>query len=153
MEDQSPEINTQYLQAVYKDPSHFRLVVDRMAKEMQDRTGCFETIAFSGQSGSAMAYPMAYLLGKHLSCVRKDDGSHFSEWRSGQVEGRIDVTTYCIVDDLIESGSTVKRIVDKMGRLPTCIFLYNGDRSISALQIILGEKYDNVDICTFREIY
>lgn len=68
----------------------------------------FDTIAVRGISGVLLGSPLAIKLNKNLCVVRKSDGSHSSnKIESGLTcQGR-----YLIVDDLIETGATVKAIV------------------------------------------
>lgn len=71
----------------------------------------FDTIAFCGMSGSAMAYPLSYLMQKHTVCVRKPEIEAHS-W--AKTEGVFDFDTYIIVDDLIDSGKTMRLITSSM---------------------------------------
>jgi orotate phosphoribosyltransferase len=67
----------------------------------------FDTIAVTGVSGLVFGTVLAHELKKNLCVVRKQDGSHSHlKVESGQSgQGR-----YIIVDDLIESGNTIRRI-------------------------------------------
>jgi adenine/guanine phosphoribosyltransferase-like PRPP-binding protein len=65
----------------------------------------FDAIAFRGNSGAAIAYPLSFKLQIPLICVRK--GPSHSPFK---VEGCSNAKTYVIVDDFIESGNTIKRI-------------------------------------------
>jgi orotate phosphoribosyltransferase-like protein len=137
------------MQPVYSNPAYFSELVKRMATLMRRHSKKFETIAFSGQSGSAMAYPMSFKLEKHLVCVRKKDGNHFGGKKEGVLEGRVDDASYCILDDFVESGATLKRIIAAMGRDPACVFLYN-DHSYSKLELVtkFGEGFRNIPFYT-----
>ena len=105
-----------YLDTVYDDPADFGEMVTRTAKKLRTlRTRkrnpvLFDAIAFRGTSGAAMAYPLSIKLNVPLICVRKStEKSH-----GGNIEGSsgIDVTKYIIVDDFIDSGSTIRAIID-----------------------------------------
>jgi orotate phosphoribosyltransferase-like protein len=83
----------------------------RLALQIQEDFEC-DTIAFSGHSGSALAFILAHELHLPLLCVRKSqDDSHFNFDYNKGVEGNISTRKYFIVDDLITSGTTMNRIV------------------------------------------
>lgn len=114
-------IQTSYLRSVYED-GLFKRTVDKAieeAKVLFDKHQ-FDTIAFSGMSGAAMAYVLAYQMNLQLICVRKGtDGSHFHRaWpfnQNGHVcEGNLDTKRYLIVDDFITSGNTLSYIVGSL---------------------------------------
>ena len=70
----------------------------------------FDSIAFTGSSGAALAFPLSYLLKIPLVHVRKGR-SHYG---NGEIEGTISTKKYLIVDDFIDRGNTVKRIIKKI---------------------------------------
>ena len=89
--------------------NQFTKAVEKAAKVLRKfrRKVPFEAIAFTGTSGAALAYPLSYLLGVPLICVRKSTrDNHFGY----KIEGCMTADTYIIVDDFIESGSTIKKI-------------------------------------------
>jgi adenine/guanine phosphoribosyltransferase-like PRPP-binding protein len=69
----------------------------------------FDTIVASGISGLMVAPPVAELLDKNL-CVVRTTSKCYSEF---VVEGVVP-SRYIIIDDLICSGSTIKRIMREM---------------------------------------
>ena len=72
----------------------------------------FDAVAFRGVSGALVAPSVASSLGKPLICVRKESEKTHTHY---QVEGYLcDNCTYIIIDDLIDSGSTIKEIVKKI---------------------------------------
>jgi orotate phosphoribosyltransferase-like protein len=81
----------------------------------------FDTIAFCGTSGAAMAFILAHELKVELLCVRKkDDGSHFLEFNKNPLEGNVDAKKYLIVDDFVCSGRTVNYIIESINtHMPT----------------------------------
>lgn len=103
-------IHTDYLESIYYKDS-YKMLVDKSAKILKaiDKIHPFQSIAFSGMSGAAMAYPLSLKLNKDLTCVRKGK-SHFSSDLGLNVEGRIEAK-YIIVDDFICTGATIKRIL------------------------------------------
>jgi orotate phosphoribosyltransferase len=94
------------------DPKKLRSLVRRTKKVLLELRGRepFDAIAFSGVSGAAVAYPISMQTDIPLLNVRKADNSHGSP-----IEGssRL-IGSYIIVDDLIESGTTIRRIVDAL---------------------------------------
>jgi hypothetical protein len=125
-------INTGYLGCIYY-PKAYVKVVEAVACYLEKIEGEFETLAFSGSSGAAVAYPVAALIGCHLSHVRKADGNHFSS-RNGRVEGYHhgngiipEPCRYIIIDDFVESGGTLERIIEGMYCKPTQVILYDGN--------------------------
>lgn len=96
--------DTSYLNVVY-DTKKFHKTIRKIVKIIKDNGLQFDAIAFRGNSGSAAAYPLSYLLNKPLICIRKDSSHHGKKY-----EGAVGVQTYIIVDDFVESGTTIKEI-------------------------------------------
>ena len=130
MKKTSHVIRTDYLNKVYR-VNQFTKTVERAAKVLRKfrRKVPFEAIAFTGTSGAALAYPLSYLLGIPLICVRKSTrDNHFGY----KIEGVMTADTYIIVDDFIESGSTIEKVrksVDSEywkshGEEPKCVGIY-----------------------------
>jgi len=121
------DIDTEYLSKVYYNDRFIRTIKKSLArvKEFQ-KSVKFDAIAFTGTSGAALAYILSYTLKKPLICVRKRDNSHSSM----NIEGCVSAKSYIIVDDFIDSGRTVKNIMNKIGKRmpeakPVAIFLYD----------------------------
>lgn len=95
------------------EPKHVKRVLSRLVKLIRDWqkvNGPIDAIAFRGLSGSLMAPLLSYRTGIPMIAVRKpNDGSHSYKPVEGAyvIDGR-----YIIVDDFIDSGATVKVIVD-----------------------------------------
>ncbi len=87
--------------------------IDKATQIMMDHP--FEAIAFTGTSGSAIAYILGYTLDVPLICIRKDtEKAHYKSWDSDYMrrfEGYAAARTYLIVDDFISSGATVERVM------------------------------------------
>lgn len=122
------QIKTGYLEPIF-NVKRFSALVEQtivVATDLRDKYK-FDTIAFSGVSGSAMAYILSYTLKLPLICVRKaGEPSHypnegFKTLDPGDYfEGNLDVKKYLIVDDRICSGATVNRIRSSIeDRVPT----------------------------------
>lgn len=121
------EIQTDYLGRVYG--KEFLTLVPLAVKKLRSimRQHRFDAIAFTGSSGAALAYPLSYLMKLPLIHVRKGE-SHYS---GGKIEGTISSKRYVIVDDFIETGASMKRIIKAInseldGAKPVAICLYAG---------------------------
>jgi hypoxanthine phosphoribosyltransferase len=113
------DIRTVYLKHVYEPDLFPKMVEKSIAKAEQLRKELkFDTIAFSGMSGAAIAFILGHWLDIPLLCIRrKEEGSHFRSSRPSCVcEGNIDTKRYLIVDDFISSGATVNYIIESIDR-------------------------------------
>ena len=112
-------IRSVYLKVIF-DPNIYKETVAKTvaaAKHIKSVTD-FDTIAFCGMSGSAMAFILAHELGVDLLCVRKkNDGSHFLSFNDNPLEGNLEAKKYLIVDDFISSGRTVNYIIDSISKI------------------------------------
>lgn len=68
----------------------------------------FQAIAFTGISGTLVAPFIAHTLKKTLILIRKEDGHHSCYG----VEGDMGALNYIILDDFIDSGKTIKKIIN-----------------------------------------
>jgi adenine/guanine phosphoribosyltransferase-like PRPP-binding protein len=95
-------------------PQKFMKLVDRTEariKELQKRTE-INALAASGNSGVMLAGALGYILGMSVLVVRKN---HDSALDMRKVNGLFHPETkYLIIDDLISSGRTVCRIVNRV---------------------------------------
>lgn len=110
-------IQTSYLEHVFT-PDLFPKTVDctiKAAERLKFETG-FDTIAFSGISGAAVAFILSHWLDVPLLCVRKKgEDSHYHQQGGRILEGNVvDVKKYIIVDDFIASGHTCQHIIDSI---------------------------------------
>lgn len=128
----SHKIQTDYLGKVYG--MEFLKLVPLTVKKVRAirRKHHFDAIAFTGSSGAALAYPLSYLLKLPLIHVRKG-ASHYS---NGRVEGTISSRKYLIIDDFIETGKSMRRIIKTISEEldhaePVAICLYSSDRMTS----------------------
>lgn len=74
----------------------------------------FDAIAFTGTSGSALAYILGHTLNVPLICIRKpSESSHYwsNDTPEGKLEGFLLSKSFIIVDDFISSGKTVDSIL------------------------------------------
>lgn len=87
------------------DPSTRVEVVDRVVRDLSG-TG-IDTIVVSGMSGVVVGAVAAIRLGVNLVIVRKpDDSTHSRDNIVGTIGNK-----YVVLDDFVESGATVNRIV------------------------------------------
>lgn len=97
--------------------SKFTKLVPKALKKVREfrRKHPFDAIAFTGSSGAALSYLLSYQLKVPLVCVRKNgDGSHYR----APLEGVVGFKRYIIVDDLISSGNTIRRISNRIKEDP-----------------------------------
>lgn len=94
----------------------------------------FDYIVVSGVSGLLVGPVIAYLLDKQIVVVRKTKGDHSTH----TVEFLPEETdfSYLILDDLVCSGDTLKRMVRQMPADSTCV---------SVLTYYYGLKLSNLD--------
>jgi orotate phosphoribosyltransferase-like protein len=117
--------------------SEFSKIVEHgiIQAKMALRETKYDTIAFTGTSGAAMAYILSNEMGIPLLCVRKNgEPSHFASGAHGLLEGNIATKKYMIVDDFICGGNTMKRIQEEIslrvkGAVCVSILLYDFGRS------------------------
>ena len=108
------QIETNYLDSVYNIKLYSKNV-KKICKYLKPfyLSKKFEAIAFTGTSGAALAYPISAELKIPLICVRKSDKNH-----SGlQIEGCTSVAKYIIIDDFIDTGATINRIINKIKKI------------------------------------
>lgn len=109
-------MQTAYLGHVF-DTARFTKSVDKTlttAEQLKKSLG-FDTIAFTGMSGAAMAFMLSHWMDVPLLCVRKrSDSSHYvNSFPPRYLEGNaLDARKYLIVDDFIASGASVKYMID-----------------------------------------
>lgn len=112
-------ISTSYLSTIFY-PETFPKTIQaclKEAKRIKKEQG-FDTIAFSGMSGAAVAFILAHELDVPLLCIRKKgESSHYcNDYNDRHVEGHLTAEKYLLVDDFISSGKTVRFILDSIKR-------------------------------------
>lgn len=120
-------MNTSYLHRVFRQED-FNATVRCMIKKVSQihEETPFEALAFTGQSGAAIAYVLGYTLALPLILVRRDDDeSHHVKVRGMQqkagfrtgpryLEGHVDSSSFLIVDDQIETGASIDLITNRI---------------------------------------
>jgi hypothetical protein len=128
---------TSYLSNVF-DSDRFRgqiLVAEQRIRKFAETTD-FDAIAFTGTSGSAFAYPLSFLLGMPLICVRKSaENNHYY----GKVEGYLDAKSYIIVDDFISGGTTIREIIKDINKFYS---EYSREEPVPVACYMYGTKQD-----------
>jgi adenine/guanine phosphoribosyltransferase-like PRPP-binding protein len=110
-------VSTDYLEDVF-NPELFQRLVPNAIKISQDihEESPYDAIAFSGTSGCSIGFILGYSLNKPIVCIRKpDQESHYKNWSCEDeraFEGFNAPLRYLIVDDGIDSGRTVERIME-----------------------------------------
>jgi adenine/guanine phosphoribosyltransferase-like PRPP-binding protein len=113
---------------VFVTPS-FRRIVDIVTRKLKevDKLHRFDAIAGCGNSGLPLLGALSYRLGIPMITVRKAGEKTVAVNQT--VTGAIDVKSYVLVDDLISSGGTIKRMVKEIADAgianPVAIILYH----------------------------
>ena len=104
------EISSQYSSFAFKERSYIQTLDVLMAAVLKEqKVSNFEAIAFRGSSGASLAWPLVVHTGIPLIHSRKP-GSHCSQ----AIEGAMGAKRYAIVDDLVETGETIREIADSI---------------------------------------
>lgn len=90
----------------YLDPHTLEKSVATIASFLEPYLDQFDTLAFRGHSGSILGTALALKLKKNMLLVRKDGEDSHSDYA---VEGTLH-SRYLIIDDLVASGRTVRKI-------------------------------------------
>lgn len=117
--------SSQYLQEAFK-PEVFQAYVSNTVEIVTDLKSRlkFDAIAFTGVSGAAMAFPVSYITGIPLICVRKQEQSH-----GKMIEGHGNFKKYLILDDFICTGTTICRILEQLEEIK-CVGIVVWNREV-----------------------
>jgi len=129
-------IQTDYLRHVF-DKEEFVRTLNNAENDIMEWGDDFDSIAFTGVSGAALAFPLSVSLDKSLLCVRKRGESNHSPF---VVEGYIDTMSYIIVDDFVHSGATIRRIIREIklvapAAIAKGIYLYKDQYNLDLISI------------------
>lgn len=133
------DIKSHYLYTVLA-PEYFRLAVRLLTKELRKHKDEFDTIVIRGISGALIGPVVAYNLEKPLTVIRKEP-SHTTRI----MEGNYALKNYIIIDDFVESGSTLTTIVREVKEQASW-YEYNVD-NIKCVGVVLynvGQEDMNV---------
>ena len=147
-------VQTDYLSEVFEVTrfKHNIGLTIRMAKKiMLDLP--FDSIAFTGTSGAALAFILSAEMGIPLLCVRKQsENSHYVR-TTGLLEGNVNTRKYLFVDDFTSSGATFDRVRKYLEeKLPKaqCVAALMYATSRSAYELDGIPFYTNVTIDDWR---
>ena len=138
-------VQSAYLKCVF-NKTRFQRLIKNLIKKIKEvkKHQPFDAIAFSGVSGAAVAFVLQWELGIPLICVRKGK-SHSID----KVEGFVECKRYIIVDDFIESGKTIDKIVSSIRNVKCVgIVLYNPDPG----DILFKKEYKKIPVFALRAI-
>lgn len=118
-------MNDLYIQTVYLrsaiEIGERKKTVNKLVKFIKSLNLEFDAIAFRGVSGALIAPIVADKLGKGLVIVRKKkENSHSYQ----ETEGYVRSEKYIIIDDIMDSGTTIKEIVKNLSSKCVGCFLY-----------------------------
>jgi len=103
----SHKIKSSYLKVLFDTKYSLRIKeLVKVARKIK-RKHPFDAIAFTGMSGAGVAFPLSFLLKVPLILIRKKGYSHSSD----EIEGTYNSKRYLIVDDFIDSGETINKII------------------------------------------
>lgn len=95
-----------YLRDIY-DPEKVGATFEWLRRSIDARREEFDGLVFTGSSG-AIALAVGISLGLPVTHVRKDLGHSYTP-----VEGAV-VPRYAIVDDFVDTGATIERVVQRV---------------------------------------
>ncbi len=95
-------------------PKVLRRVVKRVVRKLTKlkKKVKFDTIAFRGNSGASVAFPVAVEMGIQMALIRKGKDQESSH--GDPIEGAGEMKNYIILDDFIFSGTTIDTIYNKI---------------------------------------
>lgn len=114
------------------DPKSRAKTVENSVKRIRESGFEFNSIVVTGLSGIIIGTLLSEVLGVPLFVVRKKEHPQPHSYRYIEGPDQINAARYLIVDDLVSSGSTVKRILKEMskaGPASKCVGAYFYDES------------------------
>lgn len=106
----SNPIVSPYLQAALH-PKSFKSIINTLAEELKPFKDKFDTIVFTGSSGCMVGPALASKMNKQMLLVRKENDNSHSSYLC---EGYYELSNYIIIDDLISTCRTIRRIVGRI---------------------------------------
>ena len=123
-------------------PESLEKIIRRIKRIIKKHKIKFDTIGFTGMSGSLVAPILAVRLKKKMLFVRKNPNFSHGEKIEGYLGGRV-----LVIDDFIETGKTIKRILNALEEVHTecsAIILYNTE--CSSREYKLPKKFRHIPI-------
>jgi len=132
-------IKSMYLGKLFKSEERNK-IIDRVSRHINELNLCFDTVVFTGNSGSLIVPEIAIKLNKPFTLVRKEKNSHSCL----DIEGYWNFFKYLIIDDCVESGKTIERIVNienkNMNFTSKLIGIYTYNQHIWPHSIEIGDE-------------
>jgi len=98
--------HTYYLQQAFQH-THRKDAIEDAVFALSKHRKCFETIVVTGLSGTLIGPTVAYLMGKDLGVVRQRKSKHCDF----KLEATKPIKNYIIIDDMVDTGDTIKKII------------------------------------------
>lgn len=140
--ERKPYNGSPYIRPVFIE---YNRVLTQLAWMIQTVMGNTKySVVSSGLSGDLLVLPLCNLLNKRPVIIRKKEVHTHGNW----VEGFVPESKYIIVDDLIDQGKTMARIIGSVEEYykrtqPVAMFLWNSNRAVyhssKKVQEYLGE--------------
>ena len=103
-----------YYEEAFRSPADFRSLIKKVTRQLRHLLKNFPgvtALAVTGNSGTVLGAPVAALLGLDLIVVRRH-GSETHHNKSLAIGRLAPDSQYVFLDDLVDSGSTVDRVVE-----------------------------------------
>lgn len=109
-------------------PHRLNHYLQQARKKLRESKLDYDSIVFCGMSGAVFAPALTVLLGKQMIMVRKAKDYRPFTHSEFQVEGYRNVKRYIIVDDLVSTGDSVRRMAEKISEFSSqeaiCVAVY-----------------------------
>ena len=106
--------HSSYLSYAFHSPERYKENLDIAVSRVQriQEKYKFQAIAFTGVSGSALAFPISYMTGIPLICIRKPKIKSHSHAIAGveMSASTNSIRKYAVIDDVIDTGDTFNKI-------------------------------------------
>lgn len=141
-----PEVRSDYLHDAL-DPSKLADIVHEATKFLSRRRDRFDGIVVRGVSGMLVGTIVAYKMKVPLLIVRKKDGSHSKM----SIEGSDRISRYVIIDDFIDSGATMRKIIKEVGRFNKAAL--SGIVLYSSTPDMVHDDFSKKHHCWIKQVY
>lgn len=122
------KMHQNYMSRAFEDIETIR---DQMVITTKDLK--YDTLVGTGLSGALVVPSLARLMGLHWAIVRKSDGTHSNNTIEGEIGRR-----WLFVDDGLESGRTLKRVMDEVR------YVTRHAMHVTTLVGMYGYQYDEI---------
>ena len=120
-------IRSTYLTPLFRN---YGAILEHLCETISKDLNSFDTIVFRGMSGAMIAPMVAYTLKKKFLLIRKNRITEERHHSFYNVEGTDEVNNYIIIDDGIDHGLTMNKIlatmkIERPAAFCHKIYLYN----------------------------